>query len=88
MECVPQADAGRSQRHLYYKQTSGVLCRGHQPRRHFQTGAVRHDSTRPRENLLAHVVLHFTAGNTHCSYVQNVTTGIVYCMSRESHESF
>lgn len=31
MECVPRADAGPSQRHLYYKQTNSALCYGHQP---------------------------------------------------------
>ncbi len=34
---------------------------------HFQTGALRHASTRPRGNLLAHAAFHFTAENTHHS---------------------
>lgn len=51
---------------------------------HFQTSALCHDSTRPHGNVLAHVPIHFSARNTHHSYVQIYNQGCL--LQEQSHE--
>lgn len=53
---------------------------------HFQTGALCHDSTRPRGNLLAHAAIHFSAENTRRLYVQIYNQDCL--LQEQSHECF